>query len=132
RLESAPTSPSSIMRPFIRSACLIAVLASGGLASGSAVAAPKAVKATYSVTMNGMPVGSISEQFEADGATYRIVSETKPTGLAVFLQRQPLKFMSRGEVTPAGLKPTQFEGRRNSGDPPQVSAEFDWAQSQVQ
>jgi hypothetical protein len=120
------------MRPFICSAFLIACLTVGAIASGNTLAAPKAVKAIYSVTMNGMPIGSISEQFEAEGANYHIVSETKPTGLAVFLQRQPLRFLSRGEVTQGGLKPTQFEGRRNATDAPQVSAEFDWAQSQVQ
>ena len=94
-------------------------------------AAPKAVKATYAGTMNGMPVGVINEAFEADGGAYRIVSETKPVGLAVLVQRQPLRFASRGEVTRDGLKPAHFEARRTPTDAPQITADFDWPQGQL-
>lgn len=101
-------------------ACLLA-------ASGAALGAPKNVKATYSGSMNGMTIGVISEVFEATDGGYRITSETKPVGLAIFIQRQPLKFQSRGQLSREGLRPLSFEARRTAADPPQVTAEFDWA-----
>jgi hypothetical protein len=82
--------------------------------------------------MNGMSIGTVSESFEVAGGTYRVSSETKPVGLAALVHRQPLRFSSRGEVTVDGLRPVHFEARRPQSDTPQVSAEFDWAQSQLQ
>jgi hypothetical protein len=97
----------------------------------AASAAVKTVKATYHGFMNGLPIGTISESFEADGSAYRIVSDTKPSGLAALIQRTPLRFTSTGRIGRDGLRPTQFEARRNPADNPQVSAEFDWGQKQL-
>lgn len=94
-------------------------------------AAPKLVKATYVGFMNGMSIGTITEHFESDGASYRVVSETKPVGLAALMQRQPLRFSSSGHVGRDGLHPALFEGRRGANDAPQVAAEFDWSQGNL-
>lgn len=107
---------------------LAAGLACALIAGGPAYCAPKAIKASYGGYMNGMAIGVITEQFEVNGAAYRIVSDTRPMGLATFVQRQPLKFASTGELTRHGLKPTHFEARRSASENPQVVAEFDWAQ----
>ena len=107
------------------------LLACLALASAPACAAPRTVKATYNGYMNGMSVGLISEVFEASDGGYRITSETRPLGLAVFVQRQPLRFHSRGGLSRLGLKPAIFEARRNAADAPQVAAEFDWAGGQL-
>lgn len=96
-----------------------------------ASAAAKTVKATYNAFMNGMPIGTISENFEADGSAYRIVSDTKPMGLAALIQRHPLRFTSTGRIGRDGLRPTQFDARRSATESPQVSAEFDWGQKQL-
>ena len=112
-------------------ACLATLLTCVCLGIGAAAAAPKNVKATYNGYMNGMTIGVITEQFEADRGTYRIVSETKPIGLAVLVHRQPLRFVSRGHLTRDGLRPLVFEARRSAADAPQVSAEFDWPTSHV-
>lgn len=116
------------MRPLfatrIAAACLLA-------AATLTQAAPKVVKATYNGFINGLPIGTLNEQFERDGSAYRIVSETRPVGLAALIQRQPLYFLSTGRIASAGLQPTLFEARRSSGDAPQVSAEFDWPQKQL-
>ena len=101
------------------------------LAAPLAASAPKSVRAIYNGFMNGMSIGVISEQFESDGASYRIVSDTKPMGLAAFVQRQPLRFSSTGEVGREGLRPARFEARRTAADNPQVTAEFDWGVSQI-
>ena len=94
-------------------------------------AAPKTVKAIYSGFMNGISIGTMTEQFEAEAGKYRIVSDTKPLGLAALIQRQPLRFSSSGQVTAAGLRPILFEARRTAAESPQVSAEFDWAKTRL-
>ena len=96
-----------------------------------ALGAPKSVKASYSGYLNGMAIGTINEQFEVDGGTYRIVSDTKPGGLAALIQRQPLRFSSTGQVEREGLRPLQFEARRTPTDSPQLAADFDWGHAQL-
>jgi hypothetical protein len=94
-------------------------------------AAPRSVRVSYNGFMNGIPVGAISEVYESDGATYRIVSETKPTGLAAVILRQPLYVTSAGRLSREGLRPSQFEARRSPNESPVVSAAFDWAGKQL-
>src|SRR5512134_458469 len=95
--------------------CAALVLAVVSVAAAAADSAhPRLVKATYNAYLNGMSIGVLSEQLETDGATYRIVSETRPMGLAAFIQRQPLRFTSTGRLTRQGLRPEQFEGRRSA------------------
>ena len=101
------------------------------LAAALASAAPPAVRATYAAFMNGMQVGTISEQFVSEGGKYRIVSETKPTGLATLVQRQPLRFTSAGTIGRDGLRPEHFQARRSAGESPQITAEFDWAEARL-
>jgi hypothetical protein len=119
-----------MMKPLLAPIARI-VFASLLVVSSSAQAGPKTIKATYHGFMNGLPIGTLTEQFESDGNTYRIVSETKPVGLAALIQRQPLHFSSTGSIASGGLQPTSFEARRNTRDAPQVSAEFDWPQKQL-
>src|SRR5688572_22567530 len=130
RERATPPAVNSGMTPrtFIRA--LFSVAVSLAMASACA-AAPKWVKATYAGTMNGMAIGVITEVFEADGPAYRIVSETRPIGLATLLQRQPLRFASHGQVTREGLKPVHFEARRTASDAPQITADFDWTLGQL-
>jgi len=122
---------STIMQRSPRKTGLTVFVACLAMGSSPAFSAPKAVKAGYNVYMNGMAIGAITEHLEIDGGAYQIVSETRPLGLAVFVQRQPLKFMSRGQVTREGLRPSHFEGRRTAADPPQVTADFDWPNAQL-
>ena len=111
---------------------LAAVVALVCLAAAAATqAAPRSVRATYNATMNGLAIGTISEHFESDGGAYRIVSDTRPQGLAALIQRQPLRFTSAGTLARDGLRPSQFDARRSAGEAPQVSAEFDWPQKQI-
>ena len=119
------------MKKSLHAAGTITLIAWASIALGAGFPAPKAVRATYIGYMNGMTVGVITEQFESSGGTYRIVSETKPQGLAIFVQRQPLRFMSRGHVTRDGLRPAHFEARRSASDPPQVRADFEWSNAQL-
>lgn len=96
------------------------------LAVGPAHGAPKAVKATYGASVNGLLAGTITEHYEVNAGTYRIESDTKPMGLAALMQRQPLRLSSAGQLTREGLKPVRFEARRAAAEAPQIAAEFDW------
>jgi len=96
-----------------------------------AYAGPQSVRATYNGYLNGMHAGVITEEYEAEGGNYRLVSQTRTTGLATILNREPLRFSSTGELTAAGLRPIQFEARRNAGEPAQIAASFDWPQGQL-
>src|SRR5688572_12935429 len=111
-----------------RGLLLLGLLAWLATLSGGAFATPKSVKVTYGGYMNGMAIGVITEHFDVDGAGYRISSDTRPMGLAAFVQRQPLRFVSRGQVTRDGLRPEHFEARRGLNDAPQITADFDWSQ----
>ena len=99
--------------------------------AGAACAAPRTIQATYNAYMNGMSIGVIAERFEAARGTYRIVSESRPSGLAALIQRQPLLFESRGELVAEGLRPLHFEGRRTAAEPPQVTADFKWREKEL-
>jgi hypothetical protein len=114
------------MNPLFR-----ALLVSWLFAAALAWAAPPAITATYAAYMNGMQIGTIAEQFVSEGGKYRIVSETKPMGLAALIQRQPLRFASAGMISRDGLRPDHFEARRSAGENPQVTAEFDWSQARL-
>jgi hypothetical protein len=107
---------------------LVAVLA---LAASFAGAAPRSVSVTYGVFMNGIAIGEVSERLAIEGQTYRITSDTRPTGLANLIQRKPLRFESHGQLTRAGLQPVRFEARRTAGEPPQIAAHFDWRRSEL-
>lgn len=119
------------MNERLRRVVLIGLLAGLATLSCAAFATPKSVRVTYAGYMNGMAIGVITEHFDVDGAAYRITSDTRPTGLAAFVQRQPLRFVSRGQVTRDGLRPDHFEARRNPNDAPQITADFDWSQPLV-
>jgi Protein of unknown function (DUF3108) len=121
------------MRPALPST-IVARLACAWL-FGAAVAyagsAPQSIKATYNGSINGIPIGVVTEHFEATDGAYQVVSDSKTIGIATLLNRQPTHYLSKGQVTPAGLRPALFEGRRSPGEPPQLGASFDWAKGQV-
>jgi hypothetical protein len=119
-----------MMKP-VKNCTLVALAFAVAVIAPAAWSAPKTVKATYNAFMNGVSIGTITEQFEAGAGQYRIVSDTKPLGLATLIQRQPLRFSSIGRVARDGLRPKQFEARRTPTDKAEVVAEFDWDQRQL-
>lgn len=86
-------------------------------------AAPASASVTYNLFRNGIMLGTITEQFETNGATYRATSEARATGLLALIQREPVRFLSVGTLTKDGLRPLRFEGRQAGKS---VSADFDW------
>lgn len=118
------------MHNLLKRLALVGVVAFCAMAF-SALAAPKSSKAVYGGSMNGMAIGVITERLDVDANAYRITSESRAIGLAALAQRQPLRFVSRGLLTPEGLRPAHFEARRGSSETPQVTADFDWSLGQL-
>lgn len=110
---------------------LTALLALAGGTGAAAPGAPQSVSASYEVFMNGAQIAVMNETFEADDGKYRIVSESRAVGLLRLFVRQPLRVTSRGRLTPAGLVPQVFEGKRGDDDPRRVYAEFDWQRERL-
>jgi Protein of unknown function (DUF3108) len=88
--------------------------------------APQSIAASYDMFRNGLPIAVMHETFESKDGAYRIVSESRAVGLLALIERQTLRFVSSGQITAAGLRPLQFEGKRGESDPRQVRGEFDW------
>jgi len=109
------------MNPAI---CVImALLGSVFCAAAAASEVPQSLSASYNLYLNGAHVAVMQETFDARDSSYRIVSESVPVG-ALALFQKPATAESNGRVTPEGLQPERFAGRRiGSG---QVRAEFDW------
>lgn len=122
-----------LMNKLVAAAGLWALCASFASTAyaAAAPAAPREINATYSAYMNGVSIGTLVERFESGRGNYRIVSESRPSGLAALIQRQPLRFESRGDLTPEGLRPLHFEARRTAAEPPQVTAEFKWREKEL-
>lgn len=95
-------------------------------------APPSSVSATYEVRMNGLSVASISESYRAQDGSYRLRSHSTPHGIFALVKKLAVSFVSTGEVTPQGLRPHRFEGRRATGQIPEVTADFDWSGGRLQ
>jgi len=94
-------------------------------------ATPASAAATYEVRMNGMHVATIDESYEAQGGDYRLRSNSTPVGLFAVVRKLAVRFVSSGTVTSRGLQPQRFEGRRATGEIPEVIADFDWNAGQL-
>jgi len=97
----------------------------------TAFAAPQAVTASYDVRLNGMTVAVVNERYEARDGAYRLTSSSEPIGLFALVKKLAVRFTSTGDVVAQGLRPRHFEGRRATGEVPEVAAEFDWAGSRL-
>jgi hypothetical protein len=94
-------------------------------------ASPVSVKASYDVYKDGLHVAVAQETFEKNGAKYHVVSESNPAGLLALFIRTRVRVVSSGAVTPAGLRPEQFEYGRLDDASKNVSATFDWPAQQL-
>jgi len=116
---------------IVRVLLAMAVAALAAVPGAGNASPPASVTASYDVYQNGLPVAVVQEAFEKDGARYRIVSESNPAGLLALFVRTRIKMHSSGAVTPAGLRPEQFDYGRLDDASKNVSAAFDWRAGQV-
>lgn len=91
-------------------------------------AIPSATSVTYNLFRNGILLGTISEHFEMKDGQYHATSEGRAQGLFVLAQRDPVRYVSSGAVTPEGLRPRRFEGHHRGKS---MFADFDWAASKL-
>ena len=107
------------------------MLALAGACGAAEFTAPHSAAASYDVFRNGWRVAVVTETFEAMDGAYRIVSESRAVGLLAVLEKHTLRFVSSGALTPLGLRPQRFEGKRGDADSRQVRADFDWEAGQL-
>ena len=97
----------------------------GILVATTTLAAPKQVTAIYSVTKNGQPFAKVIETFKQEGGSYLIDSVTEGTGVyALFGKR---RMVSKGDVTPEGLRPRHFDQLLGDDQRRAQSVDFDWS-----
>ncbi len=88
---------------------------------------PETVQAEYGLSLNGVQIAVMRENFEIRDGSYRAVSETHAVGLFALAQRRPGRVTSSGAVDGSGLRPQTFDGTRAGRDERRVHADFDWA-----
>lgn len=108
--------------------CFATMLVVFGLVLPADAAPPTRVELTFTIMMGGTLIGEGRDVLEHDGRRYRIVSESRPRGIAALFIND-LRRESRGTVGRDGLRPDHFEetGRRGGTR----TAKFDWAAGQI-
>ena len=77
--------------------------------------------------LNGMRVGRAEQVWKLDGERYTISSVAEASGLFSLFASGKFIQESRGEITPAGLKPSSYRVERGKGGADKTdTAEFDW------
>lgn len=77
--------------------------------------------------LNGMRVGRAEQVWTLDGERYTIFSVAEATGLFSLFASGKFIQESRGEITPAGLKPSDYRVERGKGGAGKTdTAQFDW------
>jgi hypothetical protein len=92
-----------------------------------ASAAPSRVDATYVITAAGLTIGRVTEHFEQQGDTYRIVSTTRAEGVLKLFRDDTISVKSEGRVVASGLRPLRFEQRMALDPGRDIAATYDWA-----
>lgn len=89
---------------------------------------PNRLTLTYTVYggEGGFQAGRTVHTWAVTNDQYLITSTTEATGLAALFLRGEYRQTSRGELTPAGLKPSEFTVQRGQDGQPTESANFDW------
>jgi hypothetical protein len=90
---------------------------------------PRKGRITYNLVYgrDRFPVGRTVQTWEMDSTRYRLASRSETTGIIDLIRSQHRTFMSRGALTPRGLRPETFLMSRNRGrGPEEARAKFDW------
>ncbi len=92
-------------------------------------AMPQRVTTRFSVFkgLNGMRVGRAEQIWKLDGERYTISSVAEASGLFSLFASGKFIQESRGEITPAGLKPSDYRVERGKGGADKTdTAQFEW------
>lgn len=80
------------------------------------------------------PVGRTVQSWKIDGTRYQLASRSETTGLVDFFRSQHRTYLSRGELTPEGLRPEIFLMSRDRGGGRGIEegrAQFHWTRGIV-
>lgn len=113
-----------MMRRFLLAVGLLA-------ATGVHAAAPDRMHLVYDLYRNGQKLGQVNDTFIREGRRYTLVSETRATGPLKVLWPGNIRLESRGELTPAGLRPAQFQHARSDAPHKLATVRLDWKQGQI-
>lgn len=81
---------------------------------------------------DGFPVGRTEQSWQIDGTRYQLASRSETTGMLDMVRSQHRTYLSKGELTPKGLRPDTFLMSRNRGrGSEEARAQFDWSQGTV-
>ena len=77
--------------------------------------------------LNGMRVGRAEQVWKLDGERYTITSVAEASGLFSLFASGKFVQESQGEITPTGLKPSNYRVERGKGGADKTdTAQFDW------
>jgi hypothetical protein len=76
--------------------------------------------------LNGLRVGRAEQVWKLDGERYTISSVAEASGLFSLFASGKFVQESRGEITPTGLKPSNYQVERGQKADKTDTAEFDW------
>jgi hypothetical protein len=93
-----------------------------GFAAAAWGAPPRQVELIYETSRNGVTLAEVTYVLEHDGSNYQITETTRGRGILAL--RGTTRRMSRGMVTPEGLKPVEFTDERTGRNTARAS--FDW------
>jgi hypothetical protein len=78
------------------------------------------------------PVGRTVQSWKIDGTRYQLASRSETTGIVDVFRSQHRTYLSRGELTPEGLRPETFLASRDRGRGlEEARAQFDWPRGSV-
>jgi len=78
------------------------------------------------------PVGRTVQSWKIEGTRYQLASRSETTSIVDVFRSQHRTYLSRGELTPQGLRPETFLSSRNRGrGPEEARAQFDWTRASV-
>ena len=95
---------------------------------------PRSGRITFDIVYgrDRFPVARTVQSWKIDGARYQLASRSETTGIIDVFRSQHRTYLSRGELTPEGLKPETFLMSRNRGrGTEEARAQFDWARATV-
>lgn len=101
------------------------------LAATAQAAPPQQMSVVYDLYRNGLKLGQVTDTFARNGSRYTLVSETRASGPLKALWPGNIRLESTGEVTRAGLRPTQFVHARSDAPHKLATARLDWKQGSI-
>jgi hypothetical protein len=100
-------------------------------AATAQAAAPQQLNLVYDLYRNGQKLGQVTDTFIRNGSRYTLTSETRASGPLKMLWPGTIRLESTGDVTPEGLRPTQFQHARSDAPHKLATARLDWKQGQI-